>query len=388
VEPAVQDRLEDAVRAGRIAAAPGPHFRAVPGLPHGARGVLAHGAGGRCVFLETGGLCAVHRQAGAGALPSACRDFPRLVTRSPLGVSITLSHYCPTAAALLFRSTSPPGTETAPAVAPGAPPRPESRSSGASADPALAIETDPEAFPPDRPYDGLDALEAFPPFLRPGVLTSWAAHARWEAHTASTLAREDLSPEDAVAALERVAEDARRWSLDEGPYDGFFERCLERAVEPPAGEAVGRAWPLPEASRAWNEAMESIPEGHPRPAPPLALSGSDGMAGAGLAGLVSEGWEAHPRPIRRWLAAKSFASWLALQGEGLRTTVAGLRLALGVLRAEAARECRVSGRPLDGDGLREAVRRADLVLAHLVDPAHLARRLSRVESAEDVAVPW
>ena len=42
-------------------------------------------------------------------------------------------------------------------------------------------------------------------------------------------------------------------------------------------------------------------------------------------------------PVRRWLAARAFASWLALQGEGLRTTVLGLRLALAVLTAELHR---------------------------------------------------
>ena len=55
------------------------------------------------------------------------------------------------------------------------------------------------------------------------------------------------------------------------------------------------------------------------------------------------------RPIRRWLAAKAFASWIALQGEGLRTTVAFLRVALGVLRAEAARGSPRPARALDAD---------------------------------------
>jgi len=369
---------------GRIVAPPGPHLREVPGLPHGARAVLAQDSGGRCVFLEAGGLCTVHRQAGAEALPSACRDFPRLVTRSPLGVSITLSHYCPTAAALLFRATPPVRTGATPAVASGGARHRESRATGGDADSALVIENDPEAFPPDRPYEGLDAREAFPPLLRPGVLTSWVAHARWEAHAATTFGREELSPEAAVAALAGVAEDARRWSVDEGPYDAFFERV----VDSPACAEGGPALSLRDAARAWNEAMESVPEAHPRPLPPLTETGDDEGAGARLDALVSPAWEAHSRPIRRWLAAKSFASWLALQGEGLRTSVAGLWLALGVLRAEAVRGCRASGHPLDGDGLREAIRRADLVLVHLVDPALLARRLSRVESPEGVPRPW
>jgi hypothetical protein len=83
--------------------------------------------------------------------------------------------------------------------------------------------------------------------------------------------------------------------------------------------------------------------------------------------------------VRRWLAAKAFASWLALQGEGLRTTVLGVRLALAVLRAEAARPAPQGDGQGESRDLSEAIRRADLLLVHLVDPRALARRLSRVE---------
>jgi hypothetical protein len=60
--------------------------------------------------------------------------------------------------------------------------------------------------------------------------------------------------------------------------------------------------------------------------------------------------------------------------------VLGLRVALGVLRAEAARGCAEAGRALDAAQLKEAVRRADLLLVHLADPEALARRLGRCES--------
>ncbi len=86
-----------------------------------------------------------------------------------------------------------------------------------------------------------------------------------------------------------------------------------------------------------------------------------------------------PRPVRRWLAAKAFASWLVLQGEGLRTTVLGVRLALAVLRAEAARSAAEGEGRGEATDLLEAIRRADLLLVHLVDPEALARRLSRFE---------
>ena len=112
----------------------------------------------------------------------------------------------------------------------------------------------------------------------------------------------------------------------------------------------------------------------------LVPSGLEGAVDAD-ARWVAPAWPALARPIRRWLAAKAFASWIALQGDGLRTTVLGLRVALDVLRVEAARGCAEAGHELDHDLLKGAVRRADLLLVHLADPEALARRLSRCELA-------
>jgi hypothetical protein len=56
-------------------------------------------------------------------------------------------------------------------------------------------------------------------------------------------------------------------------------------------------------------------------------------------------------------------------------------VALGVLRAEAARGCAEgSGRTLDAALLKEAIRRSDLLLHHLVDIEAFARDLSRCEA--------
>jgi hypothetical protein len=103
---------------------------------------------------------------------------------------------------------------------------------------------------------------------------------------------------------------------------------------------------------------------------------------------VAPAWLSLSTPIRRWLAAKAFASWVALQGDGLRTTVLGLRVVLAVLRAEAGRGCSEAERPLDAGLLKDTFRRADLLLLHLADPEAVARRLSRAESAGGPAVAW
>ena len=132
---------------------------------------------------------------------------------------------------------------------------------------------------------------------------------------------------------------------------------------------------------AWQLVAESVPRRGLLPAAPEGLGEAEDR-------WVAPTWPAFSLPIRRWLAAKAFASWVALQGEGLRTTVAFLRIALGVLRAEAARGCSEAGRPLDVALLKEAVRRADLLLLHLADPEALARRLSRGETADGSTAAW
>lgn len=411
VEPAVEEGLRAALRSGRLrlpvvgatggVAGEPSAFRPVAGLPHGARVVFARDAGQRCVFLVRGSegrpaaggsapatRCAVHAQLGEEALTSACRQFPRVVTLTPLGASVTLSHYCPTAAGMLFRHPEG-GIATAFHPEGGSAAAPE-----APAIPSLRILDDPPGFPPGWPYEGLDARQALPPFLRPGVLMSWPALERWEEHAVASLADESFPPEAALDALAAAAERARAWTPDHGDLDAFFVEALSsrgaRVVAGDEGSAIpGPAGPSGPPGRgslgmraalgmtAWDLGARSVPAGHPlppRPWPSIERAGPDRVAA-----LVDDGWPALHRPIRAWLAAKAFASWLVLQGDGLRTAVLGLRAALGVLRAEAARGGADAGRALDPGLLKEAIRRADLLLVHLADPEALARDLSRCE---------
>jgi hypothetical protein len=318
------------MRDGRLTAVDA--LRPASGLPHGARVVLAlDGRTGRCAFQQAGppSRCTVHERLGEEALPSSCRQFPRLATLSPLGVSVTLSHYCPTAASLLFDAPGP-----------------------------LRIVEDPVAFPASWPFDGLDARVALPPFLRPGVLASWPALERWEEHAVATLADESSAPDEAVARLAAGAERARRWSAGLGAFDAFFVESLAAPRSPAAPLALD---PLV----AWDLVASTAPPGFPLPSRPPA-SRHDPLA-------------AHDtrRAVRRWLAARAFASWLPLQGPGLRTTALGLAVSLGVLRAEASRG--EPGAPPTADVLKEAIRRADLLLVHLADPQALADRLGACE---------
>ena len=164
--------------------------------------------------------------------------------------------------------------------------------------------------------------------------------------------------------------------MGDGPFDAFADAVLESV-----GAAAFRFEPSPLAGALadWERAAASVPATVGAPASPRAAVRTPDMARVGA--LVDAGWSRHHAPLCRWLAAKAFGSWVALQGDGVRTTVASLRLALGVLRAEAARGCAHAERELDAPVLKEALRRSDLLLLHLVDVQALARELSRCETA-------
>ncbi|HET8646736.1 MAG TPA: hypothetical protein VFO85_14675, partial [Vicinamibacteria bacterium] len=190
---AAEARVEAAVRGGLAAgklrlplAGATPFVRA----PDGGPTLLGHDDRGRCAFFVAGdaNACAIHRDLGHEWLPLACRQFPRASLLSPAAVSITLSHYCPTAAALLFR------------------------------DDGVGVEVveSPAAFPDEGEYEGLDARAALP-LLRPRVFLDWGSHRRWEEHAVATLGREDLSPEAALGRLAADAEKARAWTPARGP---------------------------------------------------------------------------------------------------------------------------------------------------------------------------
>jgi hypothetical protein len=126
------------------------------------------------------------------------------------------------------------------------------------------------------------------------------------------------------------------------------------------------------ASRLFRLAADSIPAGLARPALPEAGEAAD-------ATLVLPGWVHRSRPLKRYLAARSFGAWSAYLGEGLRTQVAMLAVALAAVRVEAAREAARTARVVDDEILHAAIRSADLLLHHLADAAGLVREIGRVE---------
>src|SRR5687768_1687612 len=126
VEVPLYPNLDAALADRRLSAVGAPAEGGValivePGMPEGAGAIVARTASGDCVFYHRGsGLCIVQRTLGEEMLPSTCRHFPRLAVRDARGTSISLTHYCPTAAAMLFREAVPLEIVEAPAAFPPA----------------------------------------------------------------------------------------------------------------------------------------------------------------------------------------------------------------------------------------------------------------------------
>ena len=343
VELPVYRTLQEAVERGRLQPqAKARHiapFVLEPDLPEGAAAMLERTVNGECVFLDGGSkLCIVHRDMGEAALPATCRYFPRLAVRDNRGTFITLSHFCPTAASMLFRPDRP-----------------------------LTIVAGPPAFPPGD-YEGLVVTDNdLPPLLCPTMLMDPSGYSAWESHMVGRCSMTDRGPETVVATLERDARLLRTWkpagqslseavrSLPQGLVAADPERTLDTSLV------------------LYAQAMQAIPDDL-RPSPD-----EDGLDTA-FVRLVTSRWSAFDTPLNRFLATKAFASWTAYQGRGVSTIVRGLEAALAIVRVESARLCRDAGRDLDAELLRDAFRCADFILNHLAVGEDLAEAWSSAEA--------
>ena len=314
-------------------------FIVEPDLPEDAAAMFERTEAGQCVFLERSShLCIVHRDLGEPALPATCRHFPRVAVRDARGTSITLSHFCPTAASMLFREDVP-----------------------------LAVVEAPPAFPPAE-YEGLVVSpDDLPPLLTPHMLMDLEGYTAWERHVVRRCAALlDRRPESVLATLARDARLLRHWTPSRGSLAGAVDALPVDVLEADAHGALTRSLKL------HAQVIDAVPEDL-KPEPD-----DEGIEEA-FARRVRPRWDAFRRPVNRYIAAKSFATWTAYQGRGVATIVRGIEAAVALVRVEAARECRNAARPLDADLLLEAFRSADFALNHLAVGEDLAAGWSEVE---------
>ncbi len=311
-------------------------FRTGGPLPEGAAAMLNLGADGGCVFFDAGGgrLCRVHRELGPQALPNACRQFPRVVLRDGRGTLISFSHYCPTAASMLAATAR------------------------------ITIVPAPATIAIDGDAEGLDARDALPPLLAPGMLMDLASYEAWERRAIDILANGDVPAAAAIAAIADASRRIQDWRPGREPLLAAVERefAIARAAE--ADEDL-----VADAAR-FASAVAAVPED----LRPAALDGDVGRAWT----QVASWWPAVDRAVRAYLAARVFGNWIAYHGRGLHAIVEYLRVCLSVLKLEAARQ---QARTASGESASPwptataALRNSDLLLVHLTDPKELARRL-------------
>jgi len=347
----VEAAAADAIRAHAIV--PATALSTAGQLPEGASAVLVPLPGGDCpAFDRAGGsLCTVQTRLGHGGLPASCRHFPRVTLLEPEATRVTLSHFCPTAAWTLFRTDIP----------------------------RLTIMPDAAGIADRGEYDGYDARHTIPPFLRPGVAMDAGTCRLWERYVIDALDAGGLSAEAALGGITRTAERVRRWTAGPVTLEAHAAHATADAARK-RGPATRWRMPLENALRLFSAAAASVPPGLSRPDVPAGLAGSD-------LSWVSPRWDAHARTVRRYLAARAFAAWSAYLGDGLRTQVAMLAVALAAVRIEAARETLAASRPLDEALLHAAIRSSDLLLHHLSDAAVLVRGLGGVEREPARAFP-
>jgi len=324
VETRVELGLRSRLRSGVARLPNGPDgFRPAADPPSGCRSALRlHEPSGSCWFRDDEARrCAIHREFGWSALPAACQQFPRVCVLEPDSVSISLSHYCPTAAGLLFRQEG-----------------------------GFDVVQDPPAFPRSWPFEGLDARFAHPPFLRPRVLLGFDGLRTFE--------------EEAIAAL------------SEPPVFESLGR-IEQATR------AFRAWrpalgPLVALIRASFRNRESFGPGLSVADPRSVLSASlpRGSAGDRRLPVFSDAAPTFPPMVdlalRRYLAARLIAAWIMFQAEDIAAVVRYLRLCLDTVLLFRSMGNRDEARV---EPWKEAIRSADLWLLHHCDPDLLARNL-------------
>jgi hypothetical protein len=294
--------------------------------------LLARRSDGACSFFDAAGgrLCAIHRDIGENALPSACRHFPRVTLNDPRGQWISLSHFCPTAARLLFVASP------------------------------LRIVPAPDALSLSGQAEGLDATAALPPLLRPGMLMDFEGYGAWERSAVEMLAAAGPDASGALAMLQATTREVQGWSPNQGSLRARVERTMSDAPSSRAAED------LSEDMRLYALAVASVPAG-------LHVPNADDRIepAAEIAALL----KTFDPTIRCYLASKLFAGWWPYLGLDLMSVTEAIRVHAAALRINLRRRLRhqASGR----DVVLEAIRDTDLLMVHLSDSRTLARVIAK-----------
>jgi hypothetical protein len=313
--------------------------------------VLGRTPDNKCVFLDEAaraasqGSCRVELNLGHEALPRSCRQFPRILLADGRGWHLSLSAWCGTAASLMV---GPAGGET------------------------LFLSYDHIQTDPRTHLDCLDAREAWPPLLRPGVLAGFGAYDAWEARVLTAFLQPVV---DGRRQLGEAAVDLIEWTdwvREWRTADGALEVRIQR-------EWQGRATRPPHTMDATvvTVLLDDLISQVPGPWRPAAWP--SGLVDVNLGGTELDRTSADAS-LARYLATRLIGSWVAYQGEGLRSVVASLVSAYALAVEALRRTC--DGAPTIGH-MTSAVRASDWILLHLLDRPAWASWCARSEGDVD-----
>lgn len=330
IEPAPLELLRRADAAGQLS----PLARA-PWL-NGT--ILGHTQEDWCSFHDresrTAG-CRLETALGPTALPFSCRQFPRLLLADDRGWHLSLSAWCGTAARLILHGDAQ-GVEERTFL---------------SID---HIQVDPRVH-----VEGLDARGAWPPQLRPGVLAGHGAYEAWERRVLAEFLQPVEAGRSRLASQMTAAlcwtDAIRAWRAADGDLSVLIQRPWRRLscdhlLQRAAGDVALR-------HRVLTPLLAEVPAAWRPPAWPQGLTDTD-TTPTPLTRDLAE------RALARYLATRLMGSWIAYQGEGLRSVLASLvsAYALACLALASA-----PGQVLTLGHMTSAIRAADWLLLHLLD---------------------
>jgi hypothetical protein len=211
-----------------------------------------------------------------------------------------------------------------------------------------------------EPIEGLDAREALPPLVRPGLLADVQGYAAWEASVVHSF----IQAPDAESALSRIAgatERARQWTPADGCLADWVNASFEQMPRVPYNPALSKPFEL----------VRELTGPHPL----MEVPASFATTWDRVQDVVSSDFGV---PIRRYLAASAFGNWIAYRGEGLRSIVAWLRACHDVLRVQIVRHIG-DKQTIVADDIVQAIRMADYIMIHTVDSLAFGRAAAVLE---------
>ena len=290
----------------------------------------ARTASGDCGFHHDC-RCSLQQTGGEALLPSACRHFPRVYLRDARGDLLTLSHFCPTAASLLLQ---------------------DGPVAVVDAHPPLALE---------GPIEGLDARDVLPPLVHPGLLADMEGYDAWESAVIATF----VDTPDAGSAFARIGSATSRirgWTPGSDPMRMAVADAFARADDMQRSPLLSDAFTLVAEMTGPHPLMEIPPD-----------------FAARWQRIAHDMAPARHRSIGRYLAAATFANWIAYRGQGLRSIVAWLEACYDVLRVQMTRALSPMSGELDERAHLEAIRMTDYIMVHTVDSLAFGREALRFE---------